>query len=133
MKKIWILALVAIFNSNALAEDKKAAKAEKSETPYSKMIKALELTDEQTPKFRSLQKEHGKFLAKLKKIESAEKDKKTGELQQFQRVVLNTKTSYYKARTEKLKELLTRDQLKIWWKYQAGQKAKREKKSQEKK
>ena len=120
MKKIWILALVAIFHSNALAEDKKAAKVEKSETPYSKMIKALELTDEQTPKFRSLQKEHGKFLAKLKKIESVEKKKETG-------------TPYYKERTEKLKELLTRDQLKIWWKYQAGQKAKREKKSQEKK
>ena len=116
MKKIWILALVAIFNSNALAEDKKAVKEQKSETPYSKMVKTLELTDEQTPKFRALQKEHGKFLAKLKKIESAEKKKETG-------------MPYYKARTEKLKELLTRDQLKIWWKYQAGQRAKREKKS----
>ena len=120
MKKIWILALVAIFNSNALAEDKKAAKEQKSETPYSKMVKSLELTDEQKPKFRALQKEHGKFLAKMKKIESAEKKKEAG-------------TPYYKARTEKLKELLTRDQLKIWWKYQAGQRAKRGQKSQEKK
>ena len=120
MKKIWILALVALFNSNARAEEKKAAKVEKSETPYSKMVTALELTDEQKPKFRALQKEHNKFLAKLKKLESAEKKKETG-------------APYYKARTEKLKELLTRDQLKVWWKYQAGQRAKREKKSQEKK
>ncbi len=120
MKKIWILTLVVIFSSNAIAEDKKAAKEQKSETPYSKMVKALGLTDEQKPKFRALQKEHGKFLAKLKNIESAEKKKEVG-------------TPYYKTRTEKLKELLTRDQLKVWWKYQAGQRAKRENKGQEKK
>ena len=120
MKKIWIFALVTLFNTSTHAEDKKAAKEPKSETPYSKMVTALELTDEQKPKFRALQKEHSKLLAKLKKIESAEEKKETG-------------TPYYKARTEKLKELLSRDQLKVWWKYQAGQKAKREKKSQEKK
>ena len=120
MKKIWLLALVTIFNSTAHAEDKKAAKEQKKETPFSKMVSELKLTDEQKPKFRALQKEHSKFLAKFKKIESAEKKKEIG-------------TPYYKVRTAKLKELLSKDQLKIWWKYQAGQRAQREKKSQEKK
>jgi len=120
MKKIWILVLATILNSSAHAADKKEGKEQKSQTPYSKMVSALELTDEQKPKFRALQKEHSKFLAKQKKIESAEKKKESG-------------TPYYKTRTEKLKELLTRDQLKVWWKYQAGQRAKRENKAQEKK
>lgn len=112
--------MVTLFNTSTHAEDKKTAKEPKSETPFSKMVSELKLADEQKPKFRALQKEHNKFLAKLKKLESAEKKKETG-------------TPYYKARTAKLKELLSKDQLKVWWKYQAGQKAKREKKSQEKK
>ena len=37
---------------------------------------------------------------------------------------------FYKARTAKIKELFNQDQLKVWWKYQAEQRAARQKKSQ---
>ena len=58
------------------------------------------------------------FLAEQKK-RSAEEKKTAGK-------------PFWKARTAKLKELFTEDQMSVWNAYQAKQKAAREKKAQEK-
>jgi len=114
MNKIWILMLAAVLSFNAQAADKK-----KGKSVYAKMVAELKLTKEQRPKWQALQKEHKEFLAKQKK-RSAE-EKKEG-----------SKT-FYKARNEKLEELLTETQLTQWKEFQAKQRAAREKKAKEKK
>ncbi len=109
--------MAAVLSFNAQAQDKKSKKA-KPNPAYKQLLADLKLTDEQKPKFQALQKEQGKFMAEQKK-RSAEEKKAAGQ-------------PFYKARTAKLKELFTEDQLKVWWKHQAKQKAAREKKAQEK-
>ena len=118
MNKIWILLLAAVLSFNAHAADKKSKKA-KGNPAYTKLIAELKLSDEQKPKFQALQKEQKAFMAEQKK-RSAEEKKTAGQ-------------PFYKARTAKLKELFTEDQLKVWREFQSQQKAAREKKAQEKK
>ena len=117
MNKIWILILVAVLSFNAQAADKKAKKP-KGNGAQAKLIAELKLSDEQKPKFQALQKEQKEFLAEQKK-RSAEEKKTAGK-------------PFWKARTAKLKELFTEDQMSVWNAYQAKQKAAREKKAQEK-
>ena len=109
--------MAAVLSFNAQAVDKKAKKA-KGNGAYTKLMTELKLTTEQKPKFQALQKEQKEFMAKHKN-RTAEEKKTAGK-------------PFYKARNTKLKELLTEDQLKVWWKYQAQQKAAREKKAKEK-
>ena len=117
MNKIWILLLAAVLSFNAQAADKKAKKP-KGSGAQAKLIAELKLSEEQRPKFQALQKEQKAFMAEQKK-RSAEEKKTAGK-------------PFYKARTAKLKELFNEDQLKVWRKHQAKQKAAREKKAQEK-
>ena len=117
MNKIWILLVAAVLSFNAQAADNKAKKA-KGNGAYAKLMTELKLTAEQKPKFQALQKEQKEFMAKQKN-RTAEEKKTAGK-------------PFYQARNTKLKELLTEDQLKVWWKYQAQQKSAREKKAQEK-
>ena len=117
MNKIWILLLAAVLSFNAQAVDKKAKK-QKGNTAYTKLIAELKLSDEQKPQFQALQKEQKAFMAEQKK-RSAEEKKTAGK-------------PFWKARTAKLKELFTEDQMSVWKAYQAKQKAAREKKAQEK-
>ena len=112
MNKIWILLLAAVLSFNAQAADKKAKKQ------WTLMLAELKLSDEQKPKFQALQKEQKEFLAEQKK-RSAEEKKTAGK-------------PFWKARTAKLKELFTEDQMSVWNAYQAKQKAARKKKAQEK-
>lgn len=115
MKKIIVFALGALLALNVSAEDKPAKSGAKKPNPaYKQLMEDLELTDVQKPKFQALQKEHGKFMAEQKK-RSAEEKKAAGQ-------------PFYKARNAKLKEILTKEQLKVWWKFQAKQRAAREKK-----
>ena len=109
--------MAAVLSFNAQSADEKAKKP-KGKGAYAKMVATLKLTAEQNPKFQALQKEQGKFMAEQKK-RSAEEKKTAGK-------------PFYKARTAKLKELFNEDQLKVWRKHQAKQKAAREKKTQEK-
>ena len=118
MNKIWILMLAAVLIFNAQAADKKAKKA-KGNPAYTKLITELKLTEEQRPKFQALQKEQKAFAAEQKK-RSAEEKKEAGK-------------PFYKARTAKLKELLTETQLTQWKEFQAKQRAARQKKAKEKK
>ena len=118
MYKIWILILAAVLSFNAQAADKKAKKA-KGNPAYTKLIAELKLTEEQKPKFQALQKEQKAFSAEQKK-RSAEEKKEAGK-------------PFYKARTAKLKELLTETQLTQWKAFQAKQRSAREKKAKEKK
>lgn len=117
MNKIWILFLAAVLSFSAQAADKKDKKS-KINPAFKQLLTELKLTDEQKPKFQALQKEQGKFMAEQKK-RSAEEKKTAGK-------------PFYKTRTAKLKELFNEDQLKVWRKHQAKQKAAREKKAQEK-
>ena len=118
MNKIWILMLAAMLSFNAQAADKKAKKA-KGNPALTKLIAELKLTEEQKPKFQALQKEQKAFSAEQKK-RSAEEKKAAGK-------------TFYKARTAKLKELLTEAQLTQWKAFQAKQRAARQKKTKEKK
>ena len=118
MYKIWILILAAVLSFNAQAADKKGKKP-KGNPAYTKLIAELKLTEEQRPKFQALQKEQKAFAAEQKK-RSAEEKKEAGK-------------PFYKARTAKLKELLTETQLTQWKEFQAKQRAAREKKAKEKK
>ena len=118
MNKIWILILAAVLSFNVQAADKKGKKP-KGNPAYTKLIAELKLSEEQRPKFQALQKEQKAFMAEQKK-RSAEEKKEAGK-------------PFYKARTAKLKELLTETQLTQWKAFQAKQKAAREKKAQEKK
>ena len=118
MNKIWILMLAAVLSFNAQAADEKAKKP-KGNPAYTKLIAELKLTEEQRPKFQALQKEQKAFAAEQKK-RSAEEKKEAGK-------------PFYKARTAKLKELLTETQLTQWKEFQAKQRAAREKKAKEKK
>ena len=112
MKKLIMLAVAAMLAFNVSAADKKAKKQ------WTLMLAELKLSDEQNPKFQALQKEQKEFLAEQKK-RSAEEKKTAGK-------------PFWKARTAKLKELFTEDQMSVWNAYQAKQKAAREKKAQEK-
>ena len=112
MKKIIMLAVAAMLAFNVSAADKKAKKQ------WTLMLAELKLSDEQMPKFQALQKEQKEFLAEQKK-RSAEEKKTAGK-------------PFWKARTAKLKELFTEDQMSVWNAYQAKQKAARKKKAQEK-
>jgi len=103
---------------NAQAADKKGKKP-KGSTAYTKLVAELKLSEEQRPKFQALQKEQKAFMAEQKK-RSAEEKKTAGK-------------PFYKARTAKLKELLTETQLTQWKEFQAKQRAAREKKAKEKK
>ena len=117
MNKIWILLLAAVLSFNAPAADKKAKKA-KGKPAYTKLVTELKLTAEQKPKFQALQKEQKEFMAEQKKRTAEEKT--------------TAGKPFWKARTAKLKELFTEDQMSVWKAYQAKQKAAREKKAQEK-
>jgi len=118
MNKIWILLLAAVLSFNAQAADKKAKKP-KGNAAQAKLIAELKLSEEQRPKFQTLQKEQKAFMAEQKK-RSAEEKKTAGK-------------PFYKARNAKLKELFTEEQLTQWKAFQAKQRAAREKKAQEKK
>ena len=112
MKKIIMLAVAAMLAFNVSAADKKAKKQ------WTLMLAELKLSDEQNPKFQALQKEQKEFLA-AQQQRSAEEKKTAGK-------------PFWKARTAKLKELFTEDQMSVWNAYQAKQKAARKKKAQEK-
>ena len=117
MNKFIILVATALMAMNVSAEDKpKKGKGAKLNPAYQQLLSDLKLTDEQQPKFQALQKEQSAFMAEQKK-RSAEEKKTAGQ-------------PFYKARTAKIKELFNQDQLKVWRKYQAQQRAAREKKSQ---
>ena len=118
MNKIWILILAAVLSFNAQAEDKEGKKP-KGNPAYTKLIAELKLTEEQRPKFQALQKEQKAFSAEQKK-RSAEEKKTAGK-------------PFWKARTAKLKELFTEEQMAAWKAFQAKQRAAREKKAKEKK
>ena len=117
MKKFITLVAAALMAMNVSAEDKpKKGKGAKLNPAYQQLLGDLKLTDEQQPKFQALQKEQSVFTAEQKK-RSTEEKKTAGQ-------------PFYKARNAKIKELFNQDQLKVWWKYQAQQRAAREKKSQ---
>ena len=117
MNKLIPLVVAALMAMNVSAEDKpKKGKGPKLNPAYQQLLGDLKLTDEQQPKFQALQKEQSAFMAEQKK-RSAEEKKTAGQ-------------PFYKARTAKIKELFNQDQLKVWRKYQAQQRAAREKKSQ---
>ena len=117
MNKFITLVAAALMAMNVSAEDKpKKGKGAKLNPAYQQLLADLKLTDEQKPKFQALQKEQSAFMVEQKK-RSAEEKKTAGQ-------------PFYKARTAKLKELFNQDQLKVWRKYQAQQRAAREKKSQ---
>ena len=117
MNKFITLVAAALMAMNVSAEDKpKKGKGAKLNPAYQQLLADLKLTDEQKPKFQALQKEQSAFTAEQKK-RSAEEKKAAGQ-------------PFYKARTAKIKELFNQDQLKVWWKYQAEQRAARQKKSQ---
>lgn len=117
MKKFILLVAASLMAFNVSGEEKsKKGKGAKINPAYKQLLADLKLTDEQKPKFQALQKEQSAFIAEQKK-RSAEEKKAAGQ-------------PFYKARTAKIKELFNQDQLKIWWKYQAQQRAARQKKSQ---
>ena len=112
MKKIMMAVFTTVLALNVVAEDKE--KKPKAETPHSKMVASLKLTDEQKLQFRALQKEQGKFTAAQKK-RSADEKQAAGKV-------------FYKERQAKLKKLFTAEQMKIWNQYQAKRRAERQKK-----
>ena len=117
MKKFITLVAAALMAMNVSAEDKpKKGKEAKINPDYKQLLADLKLTDEQKAKFQANQKEQSAFRAEQKN-RSAEEKKTAGQL-------------FSKARTTKIKELFNQDQLKVWWKYQAEQRAARQKKSQ---
>ena len=117
MNKLIPLVVAALMALNVSAEEKpKKGKAAKINPAYKQLLADLKLTDEQKPKFQAIQKEQSAFRAEQKN-RSAEEKKTAGQL-------------FSKARTTKIKELFNQDQLKVWWKYQAEQRAARQKKSQ---